>query len=64
MFSKYTGIRTFTGRYPPGILTNTNLDKFIETKLILVGDPFPDKNIVDDAARVGIPVIALCDTNN
>ena len=36
----------------------------IETKLILVGDPFPDKNIVDDAARVGIPVIALCDTNN
>ena len=64
MFTKYTGIRVFTGRYPPGILTNTNLDKFIETKLILVGDPFPDKNIVDDAARVGIPVIALCDTNN
>ena len=64
MFSKFTGIKTFAGRYPPGILTNTNLDKFIETKLILVGDPFPDKNIVDDAARVGIPVIALCDTNN
>jgi len=64
MFSKFTGIKTFAGRYPPGILTNTNLDKFIETKLILVGDPFPDKNIVDDAARVGIPVIALCDANN
>ena len=64
MFSKVTGIKTFAGRYPPGILTNTNLSSFTETKLILVGDPFPDKNIVDDAARVGIPVIALCDTNN
>ncbi len=64
MFSKLTGIRSYPGRYPPGILTNTNLVKFIEAKLILVGDPFPDKNIVDDAARIGIPVIALCDTNN
>ncbi len=64
MFSKVTGIRVFGGRYPPGILTNTNLKDFIETKLILVADPFPDKNVVDDAARIGIPVIALCDTNN
>lgn len=64
MFSKYTGIRAFAGRYLPGILTNTNLDNFIETKLVLVGDPLPDKNMVDDAARVGIPVIAMCDTNN
>ncbi len=63
-FSKVTGIRAYSGRYLPGILTNTNLENFIEAKLILVGDPFPDKNIVDDAARIGIPVIALCDTNN
>lgn len=64
MFSKVTGIRAFAGRYPPGILTNTKLDDFIEAKLIIVVDPFPDKNVVDDAARIGIPVIALCDTNN
>ena len=64
LFSKYTGIKAFSGRYLPGILTNINLDTFIETKLVLVGDPFPDKNMVDDAARMGIPVIALCDTNN
>ena len=59
-----TGIKTLTGRYPPGILTNTNLEIFIEPKLILVCDPWPDKNAVDDAVRVGIPVIGLCDTNN
>lgn len=64
LFSKYTGIKSLTGRYPPGILTNTKLDTFMETKLIFAVDPFPDVNIVMDALKIGIPVIALCDTNN
>lgn len=59
-----TGIKVITGRYPPGILTNPNLETFIEPKILFVCDPWPDKNAVDDAARIGIPVIALCDTNN
>ena len=64
LFSKLTGIRAFAGRYPPGVLTNPNLDSFIEAKLILVTDPWPDRNAIKDAAMLGIPVIALCDTNN
>lgn len=64
LFSKLTGIRAFMGRYPPGIFTNMELDTFIEAKLIFVVDPWIDKNAVNDAARVGIPVVALCDTNN
>lgn len=64
MFSKLTGIRCFAGRYPPGILTNKDLETFIETKLILVVDPFQDKNVINDAKQLGIPIIALCDTNN
>ena len=63
-FSKLTGVKSFTKRYPPGILTNINLKNFIETKLIFVADPFPDRNAVEDAVKIGIPVIALCDTNN
>ena len=59
-----TGIRVITGRYPPGILTNTNLDTFWEPKIIVVCDPWTDKNAVQDAAKMGIPVIGLCDTNN
>ena len=59
-----TGINVISGRYPPGILTNTNLDTFIQPKVIMVSDPWPDKNAVEDAAKIGIPVIALCDTNN
>ena len=64
MLSKITGIRVFAGRYPPGVLTNTNLDKFIEAKIILVTDSWPDRNVISDAMKIGIPVIALCDTNN
>ena len=64
LFSKLTGIRVFTGRYPPGLLTNLALENFTETKIMLVTDPWPDKNAVNDAVRVGIPIIAFCDTNN
>jgi len=64
LLSKLTGIKTFAGRYPPGILTNPGLENFMEVKLLFVTDPWPDKNAVEDAAKLGIPVIALCDTNN
>ena len=64
LLNKLTGIQVITGRYPPGILTNPALETFIEPKIIMVCDPWPDKNAVDDANRVGVPIIALCDTNN
>lgn len=64
LFSKLTGVRAIAGRYRPGMLTNSNLDNFSETKLMIVIDPWPDKNAVLDAVKVGVPVIALCDTNN
>ncbi len=61
---KLTGMKILPGRYPPGILTNIQLEEFFEPKIIVVCDPWTDKNAVDDAALMGIPVIALCDTNN
>ena len=64
MFSKVTGVPVFTGRYLPGRLTNTQLETFTEAKLVLTVDPFPDRNIMKDAKRVGVPVMSLCDTNN
>ncbi len=63
-FGKHTGIKVFAGRYPPGILTNPKLDTFIEVKAVLVTDSWPDRNAIKDAMQVGMPVIALCDTNN
>lgn len=64
MMEKFTGIRGVVGRYPPGMMTNTNLEIFSEPKIVLVTDAWPDRNVVMDANKVGIPVIALCDTNN
>ncbi len=63
-FEKATGVNIFAGRYPPGILTNPELGTYMEVKVILVADSWPDRNAIKDAMTMGIPVIALCDTNN
>ncbi|MBI5398742.1 30S ribosomal protein S2 [Candidatus Woesearchaeota archaeon] len=64
LFGKLTGARVFAGRYPPGILTNIQLKSFIEAKVLLVIDAWPDRNAINDAIKAGMPVVALCDTNN
>jgi len=64
ILNKLTGIQIINGRYPPGMLTNTNLEIFTQPKILFVCDPWPDKNAVKDALKVGMPIIALCDTNN
>ncbi|MCD4770968.1 30S ribosomal protein S2 [archaeon] len=64
MFSELTGVRTYTKKYPSGVLTNTVLDDFIETKMVVICDPWLDKNALADARNIRIPVAAICDTNN
>ncbi|MBW3014953.1 30S ribosomal protein S2 [Candidatus Woesearchaeota archaeon] len=64
LFGKMTGIDVFAGRYPPGVMTNPLLSNYIEKKVLFVTDPWPDRNAINDALKIGIPVIALCDTNN
>lgn len=63
-FGEVTAVRVIAGRYPPGILTNPALDNYTEAKVVMVTDAWPDKNAIKDAIQVGIPIIALCDTNN
>ncbi len=64
LLGKLTGIKVFAGRYPPGIITNPVLDRFMEVKVLLVTDAWPDRNAVLDSYSAGIPIIGLCDTNN
>ncbi len=64
MFGKVTGAKVYAGRYPPGILTNPNLENFVEAKVLIATDSWPDRNAIRDALNIGIPIIALCDTNN
>jgi len=64
LFGKITGVKVFAGRYPPGILTNPNLKSYMEPKVTLIVDTWVDRNAVFDNLKIGIPIAALCDTNN
>jgi small subunit ribosomal protein S2 len=58
-FGEVTGAKTIPGRFIPGTLTNPTYAKFIE-----VTDPRSDAQAVLESKQNGIPVIALCDTEN
>ena len=64
MFSKITGIRVFTKKYPAGILTNSKLPTFTENELTIVTDSWLDKNALHDTLNVNKKVLMICDTNN
>ncbi|MGF7118201.1 30S ribosomal protein S2 [Methanobacterium oryzae] len=63
-FGKITGAKTIPGRFIPGTLTNPNYAKFIEPKVLVVTDPRSDSQAIIEAKQIGIPVVALCDTEN
>lgn len=63
-FAQAIGGMHKVGRFIPGTLTNPNMDGFIEPRLVLVTDPTGDAQAIKEAVQTGIPVVALCDTNN
>jgi len=64
MFSRLTGIRVFTKKYPAGVLTNTKLPDFFENELTIITDHWLDKNALNDTVKVHKNVLMICDTNN
>ncbi|GAA0288208.1 30S ribosomal protein S2 [Halobacterium noricense] len=63
-FAEAVGARARTGRFIPGTLTNPQYDGYIEPDVLVVTDPIGDAQAVKEAITVGIPVIAMCDSNN
>lgn len=63
-FSKAIGAPAFAGRFVPGTLTNPVNPGFIEPEVIVVTDPAADKQALNEALNLGIPIIAMCDANN
>lgn len=63
-FGQVTGAKTIPGRFIPGTLTNPNYGKFIEPKVLVVTNPESDSQAIIEARQIGIPVVALCDTEN
>lgn len=63
-FAEITGTLPLTGRFMPGTFTNPLYPDHIDPEAVLVTDPAMDQQAVVEATGVGIPVIAICDTDN
>lgn len=62
-FAEATGSKAYTGRFIPGSFTNTTIRNSCEPRLIIVSDPYIDKQAVEEAARVNCPTIGFCNTD-
>ena len=64
MFCKLTGATPIIGRFIPGQLSNPQYQNRIDPEVIVVSDPRADAQAVKEASDVGIPIVALCSTDN
>jgi len=63
-FCEVVGATPITGRFIPGLLSNPLYPNRIEPSVIITSDPKADVQAVKEASSVGIPVVALCSTDN
>jgi len=63
-FCEVVGATPLLGRFIPGLLSNPLYPNRIEPGVIMVSDPKADVQAVKEASTVGIPVVALCSTDN
>jgi len=63
-FCEVTGAIPVAGRFIPGLLSNPLYPNRIEPDVLIVSDPRADSQAVREASSVGIPVVALCSTDN
>jgi small subunit ribosomal protein S2 len=64
MFCKLTGATPLIGRFIPGQLSNPLYKNRVDPEVIVVSDPRADAQAVKEASTVGIPIVALCSTDN
>ena len=63
-FAEAIGCKHVYGRFMPGMLTNPYYEEYVEPKIIVLTDPFADKQALREAVKANIPIIAMCDTFN
>ena len=63
-FCELTGATPLIGRFIPGQLSNPQYSSRIDPEVIVVSDPRADAQAVKEASKVGIPIVALCSTDN
>jgi small subunit ribosomal protein S2 len=63
-FVKEVGGKAIAGRFSPGTLTNPSYKGFYEPDVVIVVDPLVDNQVIKEAKRKRVPVVAMCDTFN
>ncbi|MEM2110996.1 MAG: 30S ribosomal protein S2 [Candidatus Bathyarchaeia archaeon] len=63
-FCQVTRATPIIGRFVPGLLLNPLFPNRVEPDVIIVSDPKADSQAVKEASYMGIPIIALCSTDN
>jgi small subunit ribosomal protein S2 len=63
-FGEVTGAKAIPGRFLPGTMTNPQVKNFIEPDVLIVTDPRADHQAMKEAVEIGIPIVALVDTEN
>jgi small subunit ribosomal protein S2 len=63
-FCELTGALPRIGRFMPGTFTNPLFPGHLDAELVVVADPMSDQQAMVEAGKLGVPVIAVCDTDN
>ncbi|WP_048055336.1 30S ribosomal protein S2 [Pyrococcus sp. NA2] len=63
-FGEVTGAKAIPGRFLPGTMTNPAVKNFFEPDVIIITDPRADHQAMKEAIEIGIPIVALVDTEN
>ncbi len=63
-FADVIGAKAVAGRFSPGTLTNPLYKEFYEPDVVFVVDPLVDDQVIKEARKKRVPIVALCDTFN
>ena len=63
-FAEVINAEALTGRFLPGTITNPSFPGYYEPEVLIVTDPMVDSQAIEEASKMRIPIVALCDTSN
>ncbi len=63
-FSEVVGAVSVVGRFMPGTLTNPGYKKFFEAEVVVIADTLTDVQVLKEAVKARVPVVAVSDTFN
>ena len=58
------GARAVPGRFHPGTLTNPSYKHFFEPDVVVVVDPLIDEQVIKEAKKKRVPIVAFCNSFN